>query len=83
MHIPIIIILILIILLLLYASNQRSKELFSSSGLSLSNQDCEKLVYSYILNKNKNTIKNICGINRRKNIDNKHGNYYMVNGMLL
>ena len=65
---------LIIILLLLYYRQLNYLENFSSSGLALSNQDCNQLAYiynrPYILNQQEQELyrKKICDNMRRENI---------------
>ena len=59
------------------------QEKFSTSGLPMSDIDCEKLATVYGYPHNAENINKICGIQRRKNVYNNTGNYYTINGKLL
>ena len=54
-------------------------EKFSTSGLPMSDIDCEKMALTY----NPKNINKICGRERRSNVYNNTGNYYAVNGQLI
>jgi hypothetical protein len=58
-------------------------EKFSTSGLPISDIDCEKLATVYKYPKNAKNINKICAKDRRKNVYNNTGNYYTVNGNLV
>lgn len=63
------------------------KEGFTSSGLSMSNQYCDRLVTTYYHPKNKdptcNYTKSICGSEGCGLIENRRGNYYNGNNFLI
>lgn len=66
-----------------------TRETFSTSGLAISDDYCRKLndVYVDPQNKNpafrKNAAMRICGQQRRHMVDDKFGNYFTMNGMLI
>lgn len=60
-----------------------TRESFSSSGLTISDEYCNKLVDVYV-DPVTDTIRNkICGHQRRTTVDPMHGNYFTMNGMLI
>ena len=69
-----------ITLIVLFGLIYASRESFSSSGLTMSNEDCHKLTNVYM---NPDNEKYVCGHKRRETIDSKFGNYYTVNGILI
>ena len=86
MIIPILIVLLIIVIIVLCAPRN---ELFSASGLSLSDEDCRKLVDVYykpnehLPECRNNYMKRICGKQRRNTIDPRTGNYYTQYGVLI
>jgi len=76
-NIGLILIFILLIIVGLHFHNMREK--FSTSGLALSDIDCEKLAMIY----NPQDIDGICGQQRRSTVTYKNGNYYTVDGYLI
>lgn len=65
------------------------KERFSTSGLAISDDDCDRLAEIYYRPFDNNDFrrsiyaKSLCGRTRRNSIDGLNGNYYTVNGMLI
>jgi hypothetical protein len=86
MIIPILITLLIIVIIVLCAPRN---ELFSASGLSLSDEDCRKLVDVYYKPTENspecrdNYMMRICGKQRRSTIDPRTGNYYTQYGVLI
>lgn len=60
-----------------------TSEKFSTSGLPMSDIDCEKLATVYGYPRTPENLNKICGMQRRKNVYNNTGNYYTINGKLL
>jgi hypothetical protein len=66
-----------------------SRESFSQSGLTIDDDYCHKLSSVYVDPKNndpvarKNYDDRICGKQRRYTIDDRFGNYFTMNGMLI
>lgn len=79
----------LIILLVVFVFLMSAKEHFSSSGMTISDDYCNKIADIYLdpMNKDfafRNDYKNrLCGNIRRHMVDHKLGNYYTVNGILI
>jgi uncharacterized protein YpmB len=82
----IIILAIILIIVYVYWDNDtknKEKERFSTSGMPISDIDCEKMATVYNFSGDKDNINKICGKNRRQNIYYNTGNYYTINGQLL
>lgn len=85
----VLILLLVIALCLLSWCATTQVEKFSSSGLAISNDYCDRLAYSYWRPPiNDPTIReaarvNICDKRRRQTIHRPTGNYYTVDGALL
>jgi hypothetical protein len=64
-------------------------EMFSSSGLSMSNRYCNRLTDIYFrpdvadAELRESAHNRICGCGRRNSIDREVGNYYTVDGVLI
>ena len=80
-------ILISLLLILIFCNGQ--KENFSTSGLAISDQDCDKLASVYYNPRisdpecRQNAHQRICGRQRRSTVDTATGNYFYDNGVLI
>ena len=80
---------ILIVVLVLVGFVLMTRENFSTSGLAISNDYCNKLVDVYYdptdadAKRRADYRERICGMQRRNTIDMETGNYYTQNGILV
>ncbi|AYV82368.1 MAG: hypothetical protein Homavirus38_2 [Homavirus sp.] len=85
----IILILILLLIIALVILYNPANEQFSTSGLAISDADCQKLVDVYYRPNDHSPVcrddytRRICGYQRRNTVDPQTGNYYTSYGQLL
>jgi|LakMenEpi03Aug12_release.lakeMendotaPanAssembly.Ray.scaffolds.fasta_scaffold242467_3 hypothetical protein len=85
----IMIVYLIVLLLIIIGLFLTTRENFSSSGLTISNDYCTKISNVYFDPKSTDKVyrdayeEKICGHVRRKTIDPKTGNYYTENSILV